>query len=157
YISTRIARSYCRPRDKFWMTRRTALLTIAAVAGLRAQRKIQVIIITGRDDHDWRGATPLMRQFLDSAGIFETRIAEEFRDAGPESLNRYDVAVLVYADKLAEDHWSDTSKKALHDFVYGGKGLVVYHHSSTAFKDWPEFAKMCGGNYYGSAQHSPIH
>jgi uncharacterized protein len=139
------------------MTRRTALLTLGAAVVLRAQRKIQVIIITGRDDHDWRGATPRMRQYLDRAGIFETRIAEEFRDAGPESLNRYDVAVLVYADKLAEDHWSAGSKKVLHDFVHGGKGLVVYHHSSTAFKDWPEFARMCGGNYYGKAQHSPIH
>jgi hypothetical protein len=26
-------------------------------------RKIQVLIITGRDDHDWRGATPLMRDY----------------------------------------------------------------------------------------------
>ena len=140
------------------MTRRTALLSMAAAAAvLRGQRKIQVVIITGRDDHDWRGATPLMRQYLDAAGVFETRIAEEFRDAGPDSLNRYNVAVLVYADKLAEDHWSDGSKKVLRDFVHGGRGLVVYHHSSTAFKDWPEFAKMCGGNYYASAQHSPIH
>jgi type 1 glutamine amidotransferase len=138
------------------MTRRIALLSIAAGA-LRAQRKIQVIIITGRDDHDWRGATPLMRQYLDAAGIFETRIAEEFRDAGPDSLNRYDAAVLVYADKLAEDRWSANSKKVLQDFVQSGKGLVVYHHSSTAFKDWPEFGRMSGGNYYGSAQHSPIH
>jgi type 1 glutamine amidotransferase len=140
------------------MTRRSALFSMAAAA-LRAQteRKIQAIIVTGRDDHDWRGATPLMRQYLDAAGIFETRVAEEFRDAGPESLSRYDVAVLVYSDKAAEDHWSDSSKQVLQRFVQGGKGLVVYHHSSTAFKDWPEFAKMCGGNYYKSAQHSPIH
>jgi type 1 glutamine amidotransferase len=120
-------------------------------------RKIQVLIITGRDDHDWRGATPLMRQYLDATGIFEVRIAEEFRDAGPDALNRYDAAVLVYADKLPEDHWTDRSRATLLDFVRSGKGLVVYHHSSTAFKDWPEFARMCGGNYYGGAQHSPIH
>jgi uncharacterized protein len=138
------------------MTRRTALL-LMGTAALRAQRRIQVLIITGRDDHDWRGVTPLMRQYLEAAGIFETRIAEEFRDAGPESLNRYDAAVLVYSDKLAEDHWTAGSKAALRDFVHGGKGLVVYHHSSTAFKDWAEFTRMCGGNYYGAAQHSPIH
>src|SRR5262249_14214668 len=91
-----------RPRDRpagmrrFGMTRRTALLSIAAAA-LRAQpaHKIQVVILTGRDDHDWRGATPLMRQYLDAAGIFETRIDEECRDIGLESLKRYDVAVLV--------------------------------------------------------------
>jgi type 1 glutamine amidotransferase len=140
------------------MTRRTALVSIVGAA-LRAQaaHKIQVIILTGRDDHDWRGATPLMRQYLDAAGIFETRIDEECRDIGPESLKRYDVAVLVYSDKLPEDAWTEPAKTALLNFVNGGKGLVVYHHSSTAFKDWPEFARMSGGNYYGKAQHSPIH
>jgi type 1 glutamine amidotransferase len=120
-------------------------------------RKIQVLIITGRDDHDWRGATPLMRRYLDAAAIFDTRIAEEFRDAGPESFQDYDVAVLVYSDKTPEDRWTDRARAALLDFVQKGKGLVVYHHSSTAFKDWPEFARMCGGNYYGVAQHSPVH
>ena len=74
-------------------------------------RKLQVLIITGRDDHDWRGATPLMRQYLDAAGIFETRIAEEFRDAGPESFKHYDVAVLVYSDKDPEDRWTDRTRR----------------------------------------------
>jgi len=143
------------------MSRRILLLLAACLSAWPQQpaipRKIQVLIITGRDDHDWRGATPLMRQYLDAAGVFETRIDEEFRDAGPESLTRYDVAVLVYSDKAPEDHWTDRARAVLLDFVRSGKGLVVYHHSSTAFKDWPEFARMCGGNYYGTAQHSPIH
>src|SRR5215468_3672070 len=102
--------------------KRRALLSLLAALPLRTQqstapRKIQVLIITGRDDHDWRGATPLMRQYLDAAGIFETRIAEEFRDAGPESLNRYDVAVLVYSDKAAEDYWTERSRSVLLNFV----------------------------------------
>jgi type 1 glutamine amidotransferase len=143
------------------MVRRLLLILLALTPGwpqtTLPAKKIQVLIITGRDDHDWRGVTPLMRQYLDAAGIFETRIAEEFRDAGPESLHRYDVAVLVYSDKAQEDRWTDRSQATLLDFVRGGKGLVVYHHSSTAFKDWPEFARMCGGNYYNRAQHSPIH
>ena len=147
------------------MNRRFLLLLLAGLPLFAQQpapaptpaRKIQVLIITGRDDHDWRGATPLMRQYLDAAGIFETRITEEFRDAGPDSLRGYDVAVLVYSDKLPEDRWSDRSRAALLDFVRSGKGLVIYHHSTTAFPDWPEFAKLCGGNYWGGAQHGPIH
>jgi hypothetical protein len=142
------------------MNRRTLLQLLAAApawaqAGL--SRKIRVLIITGRDDHDWRGVTPLMRQYLDAAGIFETRIAEEFRDAGPESLSLYDVAVLVYNDKLPQDHWSDRSRSTLLEFVKAGKGLVVYHHSAAGFSTWPEFARLSGGNYYGQAQHSEIH
>jgi uncharacterized protein len=122
-----------------------------------ASRKIQVVIITGRDDHDWRGVTPRMRQYLDAAGIFETRIAEEFRDAGADSLKGYDVAVLVYNDKLPEDRWSERSRNTLLEFVKGGKGLVVYHHSAAGFKEWSEFPRLSGGNYYGGAQHAPIH
>ncbi len=135
------------------------LLPLAAFAqkGASADPKIQVLIITGRDDHDWRGATDLMRQYLNAAGVFEVRTTEEFRDAGPTALAPYDVAVLVYNDKAATDHWSDRTKAALLDFVRGGKGLVVYHHSTGSFKDWPEYAQLCGGNYYGTAHHGPIH
>src|SRR5215469_11726594 len=82
----------------------------AAQAPSPAPRKIQVLIITGRDDHDWRGATAMMKQYLDAAGIFEVRTTEEFHDAGPESLTAYDVAVLVYNDKAPADRWTDRSR-----------------------------------------------
>lgn len=122
-----------------------------------ATKKIQVLIITGRDDHDWRGATTRMRQYLDDAGVFETRVTEEFRDSGPRALEAFDVAVLVYNDKAAADHWTPQSKQTLLDFVHSGKGLVVYHHTSGAFKDWPAYPALSGGNYYGKAQHSEYH
>ncbi|HLK65904.1 MAG TPA: ThuA domain-containing protein [Bryobacteraceae bacterium] len=134
---------------------RKSILLIALAAAVIAQnpapRKIQVLIITGRDDHDWRGATASMRQSLAAAGIFEVRTTEEFRDAGVSSLAPYEVAVLVYNDKDPADRWTDRSREALLGFVRGGKGLVVYHHSAAGFHDWPEFAQLCGGNYYGGA------
>ena len=141
------------------MLRRSFLAaSLAAAAPARsATPKIQVLIVPGRDDHDWRGATRQMREYLDAAGIFEVRTAEEFRDAGPESLAPYDVVVLVYNDKAAADRWTARARTALVEFVRGGKGLVVYHHSSGGFQDWPEFARLCGGNYYRGAQHGPIH
>ncbi len=100
-----------------------------------------------------------MRQYLDAASkhFRNTHPRKSFATLVPEALKPYDVAVLVYSDKDPADHWSDRTKAALLDFVQSGKGLVVYHHSSTAFKDWLEFARLCGGNYYGVAQHSAIH
>ena len=134
-----------------------AAATLAQPKAAPAPRKIQALIITGRDDHDWRGTTAAMRQHLDDAGIFEVRTTEEFRDAGPQALAPYDVAVLVYNDKDPADRWTDRSRQALLGFVEGGKGLVVYHHSSGAFHDWPAYPRLCGGNYYGGAHHAPIH
>lgn len=145
------------------MLRRTMLaLPLAAIPLIQssaadAPGKIQVLIVTGRDDHDWRGASALMRQYLDAAGVFEVRTTEEFHDAGAASLAPYDVVVLVYNDKAPADQWSERSKRTLLDFVHGGKGLVVYHHTLAGFQSWPEFATLCGGNYYKGAQHGPIH
>ena len=142
------------------MLRRTFFLQVGAAALLQAQaeKKLQVLIITGRDTHDWRGVTPLMRQYLEATGLFEVRIAEEFRDAGAQAFQGYDVAVIVYSDKSPEERWSEQTRRALLEFVHSGKGLVMYHHSTTAFKDWPEYGALCGGNYYGkNGQHSPIH
>src|SRR4051812_6685598 len=121
-ISIRIAKWYCTANDVI-MKRLLPILLVAVPLFAQkspppeATKKIQVLIITGRDDHDWRGVTPLMRQYLDNAGIFETRIAEEFRDAGPEALKLYDVAVLVYSDKAGTDHWTAGTKQLLLDFV----------------------------------------
>ncbi len=141
------------------ITRRTLLAAAALPFALaRAQsRKLQILIITGRDDHDWRNVTPLMRQYLTETDRFEVRIAEEFRDAGPEALAPYDAAILIYNDKDPKDALSEHTRSAILTWVKSGKGLVICHHTAAGFHAWPEFAKLAGGNYYGKAQHSEIH
>jgi type 1 glutamine amidotransferase len=140
--------------------KRTTFLQLLAASLMgqnRARGRIQVLILTGREDHHRRGATALMRDYVDSAGVFETRIAEEFRDAGPEGLRPCDAVVPVYSHRAAEDRLSAGTREALLAFVQSGKGLVVYHHSAAAFKTLPEFATLSGGSFYGRAQHSPLH
>src|ERR1019366_10535008 len=123
--------------------------------------KLQALIITGVDSHDWRGVTAHFRRILEATGRFEVRVTEEPRGAGSETFVPYDVAILVYSDAHApEVHWSRQTKSALLDFVRSGKGLVLYHHSSGAFaKDnWEEFEKLCGGIWHpGNGQHSKAH
>jgi type 1 glutamine amidotransferase len=116
----------------------------------------QVLILTGRDDHGWRGLTPLMRRYLNEVNIFEVRTTEEFRDTGPNSLAPDDVAVLVYNDQTLGDAVSQKTRKAIEDSVRSGKGLAVHHHTAAAFRDWAEFPSLCGGNCYAGAQHSPL-
>lgn len=47
------------------------------------QRKLQVLIITGREDHDWRGATPLMRQYLGPRLLLDQRWPVVYDVEGP--------------------------------------------------------------------------
>ena len=67
--------------------------------------KIQVLIITGQNVHDWRGTTPLLKKVLEDTRKFEVRIVEEFRGAGPETLANYDLLVVNYYNRGEKDRW----------------------------------------------------
>lgn len=121
--------------------------------------KLQALIITGQNVHDWRAVTPELRRILEETGRFEVRVTEEFRGAGPETLAPYDVVVLNYYDRRRPElWWGERAQNALLDFVRSGKGLVVYHFSLAAFDGWTEYERMCGGNWRpNQGHHSPPH
>jgi type 1 glutamine amidotransferase len=148
-----------------------ALLISASVTLVRAQQpaapagppKIQVLIITGQNGHNWRGTTPILRKILEDTEKFEVHVTEEFRGGGPETLKPYDLVVLNYQDRgnRPDLRWGDRADKALVDFVNSGKGLVVYHFSMAAFDGWTEYEKMSAANWrpnYGhhSAPHNYV-
>jgi hypothetical protein len=121
--------------------------------------KIQALIITGQNGHDWRATTPVLRKLLEDTGRFEVRVTEEFRGAGPETLAPYDVVILNYYDKKQPGlRWGERADAALLNYVRSGKGLVVYHFSMAAFDGWGEYEKMCGANWRpNNGHHSARH
>ena len=120
--------------------------------------KVQVLILTGQNVHDWRGTTPLLKQALETTGRFEVRILEEIRGIGPETLAPYDVLVVNYYNRAAHDRWGDRANAAVEEFVRNGKGAVIYHLSLGAFDGWSEYEKMSGGNWRpGNGHHSARH
>lgn len=46
----------------------------AALASAQQPAKIQALIITGQNVHDWKGVTPVLRQVLEDTGRFEVRV-----------------------------------------------------------------------------------
>jgi type 1 glutamine amidotransferase len=141
------------------------LCALAAVVPLVAQQpapqatKLQVLIITGQNGHDWRAATPVLRSLLEQSGRFEVRVTEEFRGASAETLAPYDVVILNYYEKKKADlRWGERADTALTNYVRGGKGLVVYHFSMAAFEGWTEYEKMCAANWRpNNGHHSARH
>jgi type 1 glutamine amidotransferase len=122
--------------------------------------KIQVLIITGQHVHYWRETTPELAQALEDTGIFEVRVTEEFRGAGPETLAPYELVVVNYYDRGQQPQWrwGARADAALADFVRSGKGLVLYHLALGAFYGWDEYERMSGGNWRENrGHHSPPH
>jgi type 1 glutamine amidotransferase len=149
------------------MTRVWIFLSLAAVsAAVLAQQapnagppKIQALIITGQNGHDWKGTTPMLRKMLEDSGRFEVRVTEEFRGAGPESLAPYDVVIVNYFErKRPELRWGERSDSAFLNYAKSGKGVVLYHFTLAAFEGWDEFDKMSAGNWRtNNGHHSARH
>ena len=83
-------------------------------------------------------------------------------DLTDANLAKYDVLLLNYKDTAKgspESKWSDANKQAFLKAVKDGKGLVVFHHASSAFTkpNWDEFEKAIAGGWRSQGFHGPKH
>ncbi len=147
------------------------LATIAAavlvLSGIARAEPVKVLIITGDHGHDWKTTTPHLKDLLTKAGHKADVTEAPSKDLTADTLAKYDVLLLNYRDtaKGAKDNpasvWSDDNKKAFTAAVKGGKGLVVYHHASSAFVGESDFAKefetVIAGGWRKQGNHGKMH
>lgn len=127
-------------------------------------KPIKVLIITGDHGHAWKETTPFLKDLLSKAGMKVDVTETPARDLTTDNLAKYDVLLLNYKDTkngTSDTKWSDDNKKAFTDAVRGGKGLVVYHHASSAFtgtSDFDkEFEKIIAGGWRKQGNHGKRH
>lgn len=142
-------------------------LAIAAVVPLAARADepapIKLLVITGDHGHDWKTSTELFQKNLPEGGRIRVDVTTKPSvDLNPENLQKYDVLLLNYRDTpngAPESRWSDDNKEAFLEAVKSGKGLVVFHHTSSAFvnPNWPEFEKAIAGGWRAQGFHGPKH
>jgi len=143
----------------------SSLLVLALVGAARAEDKqIKVLIITGDHGHAWKETTPFLKELLTKAGMKVEVTETPSKDLTDDNLAKYDVLLLNYKDTakgMPESRWSDANKKAFTDAVKGGKGLVVYHHASSAFVGGSEFdkefEKIIAGGWRKQGNHGKRH
>ena len=120
--------------------------------------KLRALVLSGRNNHDWRTTTPLLRQLLVDSGRFDVRVVEEPDGLTARTLAPYDVVVSDYCGpRFAPD-----TEAALVAFVRSGKGLVAVHGAAYGFSGldvladrhvrtgiaeapWGEHGQMVGG------------
>ena len=135
--------------------------------------KIRVLILSGRNNHDWRTTTPFLRKILTDSGRFDVRVEEEPAGITAATLAAYDVLVVDYEGP----RWGEATEKAVEDFVRQGRGLVGVHganytfsgmevltdnHNPSGLKQppWDEYLQMIGGWWTlgpPKSAHAPRH
>ena len=150
------------------MSRRSFLSAVAlfgfALAAPAAEKELRVLIITGDHGHAWKETTPYLKDTLAKAGMAVDVTEAPSKDLTADNLAKYDVLLLNYRDTkkgTPESVWSDDNKKAFTEAVKGGKGLVVYHHASSAFVGGDEFSKefekVIAGGWRKQGNHGKRH
>jgi type 1 glutamine amidotransferase len=124
---------------------------------------VRVLILSGRNNHDWRTTTPFLQKLLVESGRFDVRVCEEPAGLTSEALLPYDVLIVDYCGP----RWGASTEKAIEGFVKSGKGMAVVHgasyafagldvladgHKSTGIKEapWSEYGRMVGGRWTGT-------
>jgi type 1 glutamine amidotransferase len=149
------------------LTTLTIVLLSAAFGRSQTTKPAQVLIITGDHGHNWKETTPFLKDLLTTAG-HKADVTERPRlELIAANLAKYDVLLFNYRDtaKGARDNpdsvWNDDNKRAFAKAVEGGKGLVVYHHASSAFtgtSDFDrEFEKLSAGGWRKQGFHGKMH
>ncbi|ADV63222.1 hypothetical protein Isop_2652 [Isosphaera pallida ATCC 43644] len=138
-------------------------IPIAPLTSPQPPEPVKLLIITGDHGHDWKTTTRVFEEFLPETGRIQVDITTKpADDLTPENLARYDVLLLNYKDTAngaPETRWTDANKNAFLDAIRGGKGLVVFHHASSAFTkpNWEEFEKAIAGGWRAQGFHGPKH
>ena len=133
------------------------LATMACPAPAVAAEKINVLIVDGQNNHNWKATTPVLKKLLLKTGRFSVDVAttpdrgakKEAWEAFRPNFAKYDVVLSNYTGT----GWPKEVNEAFTQYMAKGGGLVFYHAAVFAFPRWKEWNQMMGmgwrGNGYG--------
>ena len=124
---------------------------------VQKEKKIKVLILTGRNNHAWKKTTPLLKKMYEECGRFKTDVTESPDTLSLNVFRQYDAIVSNWAAWPEHDfRWPNEVEMGLIKYIKEGGGFVLFHAASATFYDWPEFQAMIGTTWGDSTTHGKI-
>ena len=136
-----------------------------------AERKLNILVVDGINNHTWKVATAAIREILTNTGLFT--VAESTSppaeadaaawDSWRPDFSSFDAVVNNFNGGFNAKgiQWPLPVQESLEKFVSSGGGLVSYHAANNAFLLWPEYNQMIGMGWrpksYGPSVHIGDH
>ena len=115
-------------------------------------RLINVLIVDGFSNHDWKQTTKVVKSILETSGLFHISVStspstpedSSWKDWDPD-FNNFDV-VLLNCNNIQnkEIRWPVQVEEKLELYVSSGGGLYILHSANNAFSHWHEYNDMIG-------------
>jgi type 1 glutamine amidotransferase len=125
-------------------------------------RLIRVLLLDGESGgiyHNWKLTTPVLREELEEAGIFQVTVATApLHDGDFSTFQPHFDQYQVVVSNLDAPDWPEQMRSQLEAYVSSGGGLVVVHAADNAFPKWPAYNLMIGiGGWRGRNEQAGPH
>jgi type 1 glutamine amidotransferase len=118
-----------------------------------ATRHVLVFSRTEGFVHESIGAVEVALKYMgEKTGAFDVTVSTDMDAFDATNLARYDAVLFNNTTELTFD--DPEHRRALLEFVRGGKGVIGIHAATDNFYNWPEAAEMMGGLFDGHPWHA---
>lgn len=117
--------------------------------------KINVLLLSGANNHDWKRSTPYCRDLLEKSGKFSVTITENPSAMleNSEKIKEYQLFFSDYNGPM----WSELARENFESSIRNGTGLVILHSANNAFSGWVEYEKMAALLWRKGTGHGRFH
>jgi uncharacterized protein len=136
------------------------LLTIALSFGCTSAKKdgiIKVLILSGRNNHEWQKTTPALVKIYDEYNFFRVTVTEKPDTLTYKEFVKYDVLLSNW------NSWPDTSFRMSeqwdNDFVRyieSGGGAIFIHAGASSFYNWDAYHQIGIGRWGKETKHGSL-
>ncbi len=114
-------------------------------------KKINVLIVDGFSNHDWKRTTQLIRGILEPTKLFESDVstspprgAKEGWDEWRPRFQDYDVVIQNCNNIGGGPSWPEEVQTAFSKYVKNGGGVFIFHSANNAFPRWANYNDIIG-------------
>ena len=119
------------------------LLTTASAS----EPDLKALIVDGQNNHNWKGTTPVLKQYLEQTGLFDVDVASTGKDTSEFAPQFADYSVVVLNYNGSD--WPKETQQKFVEYVRGGGGVVVFHAANNSFPKWQEYNTITGLGGWG--------
>lgn len=114
--------------------------------------KVDVLIVDGFSNHNWKQTTYVVKTILEESELFLVSVStspstpdETGWQSWDPKFNDFDVVMLNCNNiNNKEIRWPEKVQIMLENYVSSGGGLYILHSANNAFSDWSEYNLMIG-------------
>jgi type 1 glutamine amidotransferase len=141
-------------QNKFLLLIAFGLVLFYSCSEVEEVKPINVLILSGAGNHEWKKTTPLIEKMYADKDMFTTSVTERPDTIKYKDYKKYDVVVSNWNTWPDNDmRWPSEKEEALLRYVNEGGGFVSIHAGASSFYEWEDYHEIGIGRWGKETAH----